>query len=69
MTMPPVAVHTIFEASAYFIERRLALPALTERENDVWIAVAAIAGGLGIVTILAVALLLVAACFSLFAFH
>jgi prolipoprotein diacylglyceryltransferase len=50
--MPPVAWHTAFEVLAYFVgvrlflreRRRLALLALTDRDNGLWIGVAAIVG-------------------------
>jgi phosphatidylglycerol:prolipoprotein diacylglycerol transferase len=50
--MQPIALHTVFEVSAYFVgtrvflwqRRRLALPVLSERDNTLWIGVAAILG-------------------------
>ena len=50
--MTPVALHTLIEASAYFVgvrlfvwqRRRLALPALAERDQSLMLAVAAIVG-------------------------
>jgi len=50
--MNPVAIHTLVEASAYFVgfryflieRRRLALPALTDTDHSLWIGVAAILG-------------------------
>jgi prolipoprotein diacylglyceryltransferase len=50
--MTPVAIHTLVEASAYFVgfryflieRRRLALPALADTDRSLWIGVAAILG-------------------------
>ena len=50
--MPPIALHTAFEVSAYFVgmrlflwqRRRLALPVLQDRDRSLWIGVAAIVG-------------------------
>ena len=50
--MSPIALHTAFEVSAYFVgmrlflwqRRRLALPVLQDRDRSLWIGVAAIFG-------------------------